>query len=81
MFIKLFNKYYEDLKRENTSSDLFRYFLNDMNDDYRKHTNKARIIVDFMAGMTDDFFNNQYEKLFVLQSLGYDINQAKSLNI
>ena len=81
MFIQLFNKYYEHLEKEDKNSDLFRYFLNDMNSDYRKHTNKARIIVDFMAGMTDKFLNNQYKKLFVPQSLGYDLNHAKSLNI
>lgn len=73
MFILLFNKYYEELKRENTSSDLFQVFLNDMNGNYRKNTNKARIIVDFMAGMTDDFFNNQYEESFVPKSLGHEI--------
>lgn len=81
MFTNLFYKYYEYLKKENTGSDLFRYFLNDMNNDYRKNTHKARIVVDFMAGMTDDFFSNQYKKLFVPQSLGLDLSQAKSLNI
>lgn len=79
MFILLFNKYYEDLKRENKKSDLFQVFLNDMNGDYRKNTNKARIIVDFMAGMTDGFFKNQYEESFVPQSLGMKFKTQSQL--
>lgn len=71
MFEQLFKKYYQDLQNEDTNSPLYHYFLNDMNDDYRKNTDKKRMIIDFVAGMTDDFFNNQYKELFVPQSYGY----------
>lgn len=81
MFTQLFNKYHEDFKREKMNPDFFKFITKDMNIDYRKKTKVARIIVDFMAGMTDDFFKNQYEKSFVPQSLGYDINQAKLLTM
>lgn len=71
MFEQLFTKYCEDLEKENIRSPLYHYFLNSINYDYRKNTDKKRIIIDFIAGMTDDFFNNQYNKLFVPQSYEY----------
>lgn len=80
MFIQLFEKIHEDLIKKNTSSDLFKYLLTDLNNDYYKLTKKPRIIIDFLAGMTDDYFNNQFKKYFVPQSLGYDIKQSTSLN-
>lgn len=79
MFLQLFKKYYEALEKGDKSHDLFQYFLNDMSNDYRKSTPKARIIADFIAGMTDDFFNNQYSKLFVPKTFGYTIKSAKNL--
>jgi len=77
MFIQLFKKYYQDLESDDRSSDLFRYFLNLVKDDDLKRTDKARIIVDFIAGMTDDFFNYQFKKLFVPESYGYSIKRSK----
>jgi len=71
MFTQLFKKYYQDFKNEDKSSPIYHYFLKDMNDNYCKNTNKKQIIIDFIAGMTDDFFNNQYKELFLPQNYGY----------
>lgn len=73
MFRQLYLKYYQTLENKDKSSDLYQYFLKDMNEDYLEHTPRARIIVDFISGMTDDFFNNQFDKLFVPQSFGYSL--------
>lgn len=75
MFQQLFEKYYQDLKNEDRNSLIYWYFLS-MNDSYRQKTDKKRIIIDFIAGMTDDYFNNQYKELFVPQSFGYTIKHA-----
>jgi dGTPase len=81
MFEQLFMKYYQDIEKNNISSALYRYFLKDMNENYLNRTNKKRIIIDFLAGMTDDFFNNQYNELFVPQSYGYSIKSSTADNI
>ena len=80
MFKQLFEKYYQDLENKDTNSTLYRYFLKDMNDNYRKNTNKKRMIIDFIAGMTDDFFNNQYKELFMPQSYGYFLKPSTAHN-
>ncbi len=71
MFKQLFKKYYQDLENKDTDSPIYRYFLKDMDDNYHKNTDKKRMAIDFIAGMTDDFFNHQYNELFVPQSYGY----------
>jgi len=64
MFNKLFDLYYEQLCKNKKEEDIFRIYLNEMDDLYLKNTSKARIVIDYIAGMTDDFFNYQYNKYF-----------------
>ena len=80
MFKQLFEKYFQDLEKENTDSPIYHYFLKDVNDNYRKNTVKKRMVIDFITGMTDDFFNNQYKELFVPQSYGYFLRSSKAHN-
>ena len=61
MFRSLFNKYMSDLKSDNRESTIFKAYLNYKNDDYKKNTN-ARIVIDYIAGMTDDYFIKEYDK-------------------
>ena len=62
MFRKLFQKYMNDLKYKNTSSDIYKVFLNYKSNKYMKNKN-GRIVIDFIAGMTDDYFNREYDKI------------------
>lgn len=61
MFELLLLKYVEDINTNNYNSNIYKVFLNDMNDEYKK-TNPYRIAIDFIAGMTDDYFMSEYEK-------------------
>ena len=63
MFQTLFDEYLKDLDEKNTSSSIYKVFLNYMDKEYILNTNNARIVIDFIAGMTDDYFNREYEKL------------------
>lgn len=60
MFKTLFDKYVEDIEKNNIDSSIFRVFLNKMDSEYMSTTNTYRIVIDFIAGMTDDFFKNEY---------------------
>ena len=39
-------------------------YLNDMDESYLKNNSISRIVIDYIAGMTDNFFNYQYQKYF-----------------
>lgn len=77
MYNQLFDKYYEDLRNHNRKSAIYQHFLKDMSKEYLKNTVDKRKVIDFIAGMTDDFFNNQFKELFVPTSYGYFLQPEK----
>ena len=52
----LYQKYLRDIENNNFDSDIFKIFLNEQNNDYNNNTKSKRKVLDFIAGMTDDFF-------------------------
>lgn len=64
MFNKLFDLYYRQIKNNNTEEDIYTFYLNEMDNSYIKNNSIARIVIDYMAGMTDNFFVQQYKKYF-----------------
>ncbi len=58
----LFNTYLNDLETENKKSEIYNAFLNYKIEEYQQHTKKERIVIDFIAGMTDEYFMTCYEK-------------------
>ena len=61
-FNKLFDYYLDDLKKGNHKSIIYKHYLVRMNEDYQKNS-PERIVLDYLAGMTDDFLLKQYKKL------------------
>lgn len=55
----LFEKYLEDLKQNNTESKIFAHFLNYKHPDYREKFSPAEQVRDFIATMTDRYFNEE----------------------
>jgi dGTPase len=72
MFSQLFTHYLQDLEQKNEHSPLVKS-LTDMEPAYLKNTPAQHQVIDFLAGMTDDFFNHQFKTLFVPQSYGYSL--------
>jgi len=70
MFEMLFFEYLEDIKQGDKASPIFSYYLDYMGHKYLGDYPVERLVIDFIAGMTDDFFNNQFRKTFVPQSYG-----------
>lgn len=66
-FEGLFNGVFTALRKEilDKKSDINTLFLKGMNKDYTKSNSSDKIIIDFIAGMTDEFFIDQYKKLFL----------------
>ena len=62
MFKVVFNKCIYILKNELKDYNIYKYFLNNMSDEYNKNSN-ARIVLDYIAGMTDTYFINEFNIL------------------
>ena len=63
MFIMLYQKYLKDI--EGKVGDIYNLYYSAMNEDYTKSNKCGKIVVDFMAGMTDKFFIDQFQKNFL----------------
>lgn len=60
MFNFLFQFFLNDLENKNKDSIIYQDFLNNMNEEYKRKTKNTRIVIDYIAGMTDDYFIKQY---------------------
>ena len=63
MYNSLFKSCLKALNNNNLEDDIYKIFLNNMSNDYKNNTKKERIVIDYIAGMTDDFFINEYNKI------------------
>jgi dGTPase len=68
----LFEKYLNDLKDGDYKQSIFTDFVNRFPDSYLKNNSNARIVADFIAGMTDQYFLKQYELCFMPRRIDYD---------
>lgn len=62
-FEELFNYYLEQLNNNNNKCVIIKDFLNDMSEYYLKNTTNERKVIDFIAGMTDEYFLHQYKQI------------------
>ena len=56
---KIYDRYLNDIKNKNTDSVIYKVFLDLQNKDYLENTDDRRKVIDFIAGMTDDYFIQQ----------------------
>ena len=66
----MFNQLFDDLMRvlENEEKDnlIYTLYLDGMTEEYINNTSNARKIIDYISGMTDDFFLEEFHKLINL---------------
>lgn len=63
MYNTLFESYKKALDNNELSNDIYTMFLNGMNEEYLQNTRNARKVIDYIAGMTDDYFINRYNEI------------------
>ncbi len=73
MFRMLFAAFVDDLARGDEASPVAR-FRADLTASYRETTAPGRVVIDFIAGMTDDYFNHMFRQRFVPQHFGYHVD-------
>ena len=63
MYEKLFDSYLKALENKDLANDIYSVFLKDMSNEYISGTSDARKVIDYIAGMTDDYFINRYNEI------------------
>ncbi len=53
---KVYNKYLDDLNTKNVDSKIYDMFLKNASKEYINNTPYKKIVIDFISGMTDDYF-------------------------
>lgn len=66
MFTSLFQLYYNQIIHNDLHAEIYTIFLNDMSNEYLNKATPARKVIDYIAGMTDKFFVEQYKKYFLV---------------
>jgi dGTPase len=61
----LFDFLLQDLKDQNRESYLWIHFLHKRSEKYLSETNPVQMVIDYIAGMTDNFFVRTLESVFV----------------
>ena len=56
---KIFKRYVRQLDNKEEDSNIYKYFYNSKSDEYKNNTSSKRVAIDYIAGMTDDFFMNE----------------------
>ena len=63
IFKTVFEYNLEQLSKENRKSHIYTLYLNDMSEIYLNKTNNIRKVIDYIAGMTDDFIVTEYNHI------------------
>ena len=66
MLNTMYDKYLKDLEENNYDSIIYQSYLNNLSDRYKNENSNERIVLDYIAGMTDDYLKLQYESLNVI---------------
>ncbi|MCM1370789.1 MAG: HD domain-containing protein [Clostridium sp.] len=64
MFNKLYKYYLDALNNKDVKNSIYKVYLIKMNKDYMTNNSNERIVIDYIAGMTDEYFINEYNSLY-----------------
>ncbi len=73
MFEILFALYLKDLESGKGETGISQHFMNNMSEEYITTTSNPRKVCDYIAGMTDAFFNKEFKDIMLPHSFGYKI--------
>lgn len=77
MFKHVLNKNLEYLTKNDSKSNIVNWLMNDLNHSYRDTYSNARIVSDYVSGMTDDYLMNSFKDMTVPKSFGVSFNDVK----
>ena len=59
----IYNYYLKCIENNDKKSIIYKLFLNNQSDYYLNNNSNERMVIDFIAGMTDDFFRDEVERI------------------
>ncbi len=72
MVRELFDLYLGDLQKGDSEASIFHDYVSRFPDTYLSNTRNERIVADFIAGMTDQYFLKQYQLRCLPRKIDYD---------
>lgn len=63
MYELLFKSYMDALNKKDLNNSIYRVYLHNMDSNYLNKTSNARKVIDYIAGMTDNYFINEYNNI------------------
>ncbi|HPH01484.1 MAG TPA: HD domain-containing protein [Spirochaetota bacterium] len=73
----LYDKYHAEMQEGFVENSPFAHHCRELGPDFVKRQG-PRIIIDFLAGMTDDYLINQFRSIFMPDSYGYKLNEDRA---
>ncbi|MBN1409929.1 MAG: HD domain-containing protein [Spirochaetales bacterium] len=73
MYRSLFEICLDDIIEKRNETLIRKNFLARMSEKYLSETDDSRKVIDYLSGMTDDYFNNQYRSCFLPERMGYSL--------
>ncbi|MBP7177055.1 MAG: HD domain-containing protein [Thermoclostridium sp.] len=73
MFKLMYQFYLSELLEKGEASGIYKSYISGMVPEYRANNSPERIVIDYLAGMTDDYFNHEFKKNFMPESYGMKI--------
>ncbi len=77
MFNSLFKKYLDDLNNDREDSFIVKWARKTIGSEYYNRNLKERIVIDYLAEMTDDFIGKEYKNAVLPHSFGYKFKKMK----
>ena len=71
MLKAMFKKLVKDIKERNAKSAIFTAFISQSSEAYLNENSPERIAADFISAMTDDYFMETYNKMFMPERIDY----------
>ena len=67
----LFEYLLSDFERNGEESYLWKNYLHNRHPDYREKNSPAQLVVDYISGMTDNYFVQTLETLFIPDTIKF----------
>ena len=73
MFQTVLEECYEELETDKKVTGI-KHWYETMSEQYRSRNSKLRVVVDYVAGMTDDYLMDSYKKIVIPKSFGINFS-------
>jgi len=77
MYEFMYETFLNDLKSKNLDSNIYNHHINYYKTGYGSRFSEPEIVRDFLAGMTDKYFNNIFKELFLPKKCRYNIEECE----